>query len=222
MNMTQRINKEVQFFERTRRYFRQHEVQITHQDGFSSQRSPVPARLPSYVAELQADGLLTKGVRGRNGGAEMTATDRINLLLAAVLNHPRGVPLAEGVQCVRDFLSGYAYHAPHLSIEDNTRSAFQFVRSLSIGPLDNLGAALDGLLNDLLSGTFDRWAEGDVVSATVDFHANRVANMLIDRPQFGVSAAFSFGDVNKPSAPIEQIVRISFDALRRLATEETV
>jgi len=43
-------------------------------------------------------------------------------------------------------MAPHAYYSPRLSPEDNTCTAFQFVDGLSIRPINELGAALDALV----------------------------------------------------------------------------
>ena len=117
-------------------------------------------------------------------------------------------------------MAPHAYYSPRLSPEDNTCAAFQFVDGLSIRPINELGAALDALVEDMRSGVFEKWAAGAIVNVAVDFH-RRDARLLIDRPQFGVSAVFTFGDVDQQESAVERIVRINTDAFRRLATGDT-
>jgi hypothetical protein len=179
-----------------------------------------PGTVSDRVADLQGKKLISKGTRGRFGGADMTDSDGINAILAVALDHPRGECVAANVRRIRALPLSLAKYSPlaDASLEDSIHSAFQFVRGLSIRPITTLGEALDGLVGDMRSGAFDAWAAGAVADVAVDFHDNGQSVLLIiDRPQFNKSAVFQFeGPPGKPACT-ERIVRIRRPAFQGLA-----
>jgi hypothetical protein len=178
-----------------------------------------PGTVEARVGDLQDKGLINKGTRGRFGGADMTESDGVNAILAVALDHPRGECVAASVQGIRSLPLTLANYNPlEAAVEDSIRSAFQFVRGLSLRPLDNLGAVLDGLVSDMRSGAFAAWAAGATADLVVDFHDNgQSVVMIIDRPQVNKSAVFQFmGPPGKPACT-ERIVRIRKPAFQGLA-----
>lgn len=176
------------------------------------------------VKELQARCILTKGERGRHGGAIMTATDRINALLACTFDPPNGKTHAENVTRIRCLQGSLAFYNPlgsKLSPEDNTRCAFQVVEGLGI-QFDNLGVALDAIVESMRTGAFKTWAAGAQVSVSVDFHGEHRTILAFDRPQANVSAVFEFIDGHPlEHRPIERFVRLNTAVFERLAAEDT-
>lgn len=151
------------------------------------------------IADMQAAGMFLKGKRGRGGGVDLTATCRINGLLAAALSHPRGVPLADSVREIRSLPIGAARrtHLPDESTVNGARGAFDFLRGLSIHPLDDLGAVLDSTLLDIESGRFKKWAANDRVWLTVEFGNHNLAVMFVlERPDKREGIYLAFGGEN--------------------------
>jgi hypothetical protein len=179
-----------------------------------------PGTVSDRVTALQDNGLISKGTRGRFGGADMTESDGVNALLAVALDHPRGECVAASVARIRSLPLTLANYNPliNASAEDKARSAFQFVRGLSIRPLDDLGAVLDGLVSDMRSGAFEAWAAGATPDLVIDFHdTGRNVVLIIDRWQSNNSAVFGFdGPPGKPACT-ERIVRIRRPAFQGLA-----
>ena len=170
------------------------------------------------VKALQRGGRLSKGERGRYGGAIMTSTDRINGLLACLFDS------VESVERLRGLPLSYALYnpiGPNLSNEDNARCAFQAVEKLNIR-FDDLGVALDAIVESLRTNAFATWSAGTRVSVTVDFLGDNHALLFFDRPQFNVAATFAFtNQSNEKSAPIERFVRVNTVAFERLAVDDT-
>jgi hypothetical protein len=175
------------------------------------------------VKGLQQVCMLTKGERGRHGGAVMTATDRVNALLACAFDPPNGNSHAEHVTRIRRLdlsLAMFNPLGPKRSVEDNARCAFQVVEGLGL-KFDDLGRALDGIVQSIRSGAFETWSAGSLVSVSVDFHGERRAMLAFDRPQANISAMFEFGDGHPTEhAPIERYVRFNTAVFERLAVDE--
>lgn len=176
------------------------------------------------VKTMQQAGLLTKGSRGRYGGGVMTATDRINGLLACVFEPADNESHARTVTRIRRLDLSLAYYNPlgsKLSREDNARCAFQVVEGLGL-KFDDLGIALDGIIQSMRTGAFEKWADGLQVSVSVDFHGERRAMLAFDRPQVNISAMFEFTDGGPPErAPIERFMRLNTEVFKRLAVDDT-
>jgi hypothetical protein len=178
------------------------------------------------VKELQQVCILTKGERGRHGGAIMTATDRINALLACVFDPPSGKSHAENVTRIRRLQLSMAFYnplGPKLSPEDNARCAFQYVEGLGM-KFDDLGHALDAIVQSMRTEAFGQWAAGADVSITADFHGAGTVMLAFDRPQFNVSAIFKFAadEPESGDAAIERIVRLKKAVFERLAVDEPI
>ena len=172
------------------------------------------------VTALQDNGLISKGTRGRFGGADMIESDGVNAILAVVLDHPRGACVAASVARIRALPLTDARYSPlaEVPVVDQMRSAFQFVRGLSIRPVTTLGETLDGLVGDMRSGAFDAWAAGAVPDMVIDFNDGRNAVLIIDRWQSNNSAVFVFDDGTPGKAACtERIVRIRRPAFQGLA-----
>lgn len=169
-----------------------------------------PGTVSDHVVDLQSGGLVRKGSRGRYSGAQLTETDGINALLASGLDYPRGESICSCVQHLRTARLAFATFCPlePASMEDKMRASFEFVRGLSVGPLSNLGLALDGIVRDMRTGALAEWASGAEIDVTVDFHnTDRHVILTIDRPVSNKAAVFSFvGTPGKPTAT-ERIVR---------------
>jgi hypothetical protein len=180
-----------------------------------------PGTVSDRITGLQDNGLISKGTRGRFGGADMTESDGVNAILSVALDHPRGECIAASVARIRSLPLSMAKFQPlenSASLKDSVRSAFQFVRGLSIRPLTNLGDVLDGLVSDLRSGAFETWAAGQTPDLVIDFHdTGRYVGLIIDRWQSNNSAVFGFnGPPGKPACT-ERIVRIRRPAFQGLA-----
>jgi hypothetical protein len=176
------------------------------------------------VRALQQVCMLTKGERGRHGGAIMTATDRINALLACAFDPPNGKSHAEAVTGIRRLPLSLAYYhplGPKLSVEDNARGAFQLVEGLGL-KFDDLGHALDAIVQSMRTGAFEKWAAGAIVTVSADFHSNGTVMLAFDRPQFNVSAMFRFAtdEPETGDVAIERIVRLNKTVFERLAVDE--
>jgi hypothetical protein len=176
------------------------------------------------VKELQARCMLTKGERGRHGGGVMTATDRVNALLACTFDPPSGESHAENVTRIRRLHLSLAFYnplSPKLSPEDNARCAFQAVEGLGMR-FDDLGHALDAIVDSMRKGAFERWAAGAIVTVSADFNGDGTVMLAFDRPQFNVSAIFKFAadDPDTGNMAIERIVRLNKTAFERLAIDE--
>ena len=174
--------------------------------------------------DLLSDGLASKGTRGRNGGAEMTPTDRVNLLLGVAIDHPRGETIGEAVRRIRS-LEMHAVRLTHgldISVEQGIRGGFDFVAGLNIGPLDRLGAVLDGIVQNMQTGAFARWAAGEQITLTLDFHAKgRAAMLVLDRPAGGVYFAFGVDEEFRPSEMgVDRFTRMHRYVFERLAVDE--
>lgn len=169
------------------------------------------------VKELQARRMLTKGDRGRYGGVIMSPTDRVNALLACLFDS------ADIVKRTRRLPLGVAFYnptGPRLSFEDNARCAFQLVEALGI-KFDDLGTALDAVVQSIRTGVFERWVDGTQVSVSVDFHGDSRAILYFDRPQFNKSAVFEFFQERPKEAAIERFVRLNTTVFERLAVDES-
>ena len=168
------------------------------------------------VKELQTCCMLTKGERGRHGGAILTATDRINALLACLFDS------AENVTRVRRLDLSLAYYNPlgqKLSVEDNARCAFQVVEGLGIR-FDDLGIALDSIVQSMRCGAFEKWAAGGAVSVSVDLRGKYHAMLAFDRPQANVSAIFEFStEPAMAELPIDRFTRLNTAGFERLAVD---
>jgi hypothetical protein len=178
-----------------------------------------------YFDELQSASLITKGSRGRNGGAEMLSSDRTNLLLACALDHPRGVHLGDSVRKLRS-LETYVVRQTHrldLDLKQGFRGACDFVDGLSIGPLDGLGDALDCLVDDFSSGAFQAWAANSKVALTLEFSRGMTAALLvIDKDERGVYFGFGTDEEFRPaSTGIDRVVRVYKTVFERLAANDT-
>jgi hypothetical protein len=175
--------------------------------------------------DLLSDGLASKGTRGRNGGAEMTPTDRVNLLLAVAIDHPRGETIGEAVRRIRS-LEMHAVRLTHgldISVEQGIRGGFDFVAGLNVGALDRLGAVLDGIVQNMQTGAFALWAAGDEITLTIDFYAKgRAAMLVLDRPDGrGVYFAFGVDEEFRPSEMgVDRFTRMHRHVFERLAAEE--
>jgi hypothetical protein len=179
-----------------------------------------PGTVSDRITALQDNGLISKGTRGRFGGADMTERDGVNAILAVVLDHPRGECVAASVARIRSLPLTYVKYSPLAgdSDEDSARSAFQFVRGLSIRPITTLGEALDGLVSDMRTGAFDAWAAGQSPDMAIDFHdTERNVVLIIDRWQSNNSAVFQFAGPQGKPACTERIVRIRRPAFQGLA-----
>lgn len=174
------------------------------------------------VKELQACCMLTKGERGRHGGAVMTATDRINALLACVFDPPPNKSHAENVTRIRRRRLSAAHYnplGPKLSFEDNARCAFQVIEGLGLS-FDDLGHAMDAIVQSMRNGAFHQWAASAHINVSADFHGDEVT-LCFDRPQANVSAIFRFSsDEPRSSCAIERIVRFNKAVFERLAVDE--
>jgi hypothetical protein len=175
------------------------------------------------VKGLQQVYMLTKGERGRHGGAVMTATDRVNALLACAFDPPSGKSHAENVTRIRRLDLSSAFYNPlgsKLSVEDNARCAFQVVERLGV-KFDDLGIALDSIVQSIRSGAFEDWKAGAQASVSIDFHGEHRAMLAFDRPQVNVSVMFEFTDGHPAEhAPIERFVRFNTAVFERLAIDE--
>ena len=185
--------------------------------------APIPlGTAADRVKELQARCMLTKGERGRHGGAVMTATDRINALLACIFDPAPGRSIAETVTRIRRLPLSLAYYSPlgkKLSIEENARCAIQVVEGLDM-KFDNFGTTLDGIVQAMRSGAFETWTDGLKASVSADFRGERQVLLAFDRPQVNVSAVFEFSSEKSSDAPIERFLRINTAAFARLAVDE--
>src|SRR5947207_443422 len=93
---------------------------------------------------LRRGAMLSVGRQGPYSGARMSNTDVVNLLLALVIDHKRGDSIAENVQRVRD--------AP---LEHDSRLFVPtFAEKLALAGAKTLGAALDGMLDDMRRGRY--------------------------------------------------------------------
>jgi len=173
--------------------------------------------------DLLVDSLISKGSRGRNGGVEMTPTDRVNLLLAVAVEHPRGETIGESLRRIRSLeMRAVRLTDRHSdTFEQAARGGFDFVAGLNIGPLDRLGNVLDSILQDMQTGAFDRWAAGDEIKITLDFYQKgHAAFLVLDRPS-GRGVFFAFGadeDFRPSETGVERIARMNRWVFERLAT----
>jgi hypothetical protein len=142
----------------------------------------------NLVPILQDADLMTMGVQGRRD--DLSATSRVNLLLAAVLDCPRGVWPADNVKRWRDL--------PMASATPDAFKAAEWIR-----PADDLGRVLDDVLENIILGTFKG-------SVAVEFYGADRAVVHVN------GAAFEFG-FGEASPPISRIIRINRETFRRLA-----
>lgn len=174
------------------------------------------------VKELQVRCMLTKGERGRHGGAVLNATDRINALLACLFDPVPGKSIAATVTRIRRLPLALAFYnplGPRLSVEDNARCAFQVVEGLDV-KFDDFGTALDGIVQAMRSGAYETWAGGLKASVSADFRGEGQVLLAFDLSQANVSAAFEFCSEKSSDAPIERFLRINTAAFERLAVDE--
>jgi hypothetical protein len=109
------------------------------------------------VQQLQNESLISKGSRGRHGGADLTATDVTNALLALTLDHAHGAPVGDSVRRVRGL-----FH-------DEPPSAFDipYPHELWCFTSATAGDALDGIIRDIQAGRIEAWASGEPFKLTV-------------------------------------------------------
>lgn len=179
------------------------------------------------VRSLQAKGLITTGERGRYGGAVVTNSDRVNALLACVLDPADGETHADTIKRLRRLTLELAYYHPtgqELSAEDNNACARQFVEGLGIR-FDNLGTALDGIVQSMRSGIFLQWEDGVDAHVSAEFHDGDRVMLTFDRPSpTNKSAIFAFSPAKKTASksnPVERYVRLNKTAFEQLAVDET-
>jgi hypothetical protein len=175
------------------------------------------------VKTLQQAGMVTKGSRGRHGGVIMTSTDRINGLLACVFEPMGNESHSVTVTRIRRLRLALALYNPltsKLSSKDNARSAFQVAEGLGLN-FDDLGVALDGIVDCMRTGAFEKWKDSLPASVSVHFHGERRAMLVLEQPQVNISAIFDFTDGQAPAQmPIERSMRLNTEVFRRLAVDE--
>jgi hypothetical protein len=179
-----------------------------------------PGTVSDRVTALQDAGMISKGSRGRFGGADMTERDGVSAILAVALDHPRGDAVAANVARLRSLPLSDARYSPldKVPVIDQMRAAFQFVHGLSIPPLTTLGDILDGLVRDMRSGAFDQWAADGAPNMVVEFVDGRLAVLIIDQWKTNNSAIFTFDDgTPSKAACTERVIRIRRPAFQALA-----
>lgn len=183
-----------------------------------------PGTAADCIAELQAAGMCAKGERGRGRGADLTATCKINGLLATALSRPRGIPLADSVREVRTLPIGAARrtHSLNESTVDGILGAFDFMHGLSVAPLNDLGEVLDAVLRDIESGIFKEWAAGDRIWLTFQFsNHNRSAMFVLGRADTKEGIYLAFGEdetFNEDRGWVTRHTQIQLKVLERLAS----
>lgn len=185
-----------------------------------------PAPTVDLYGRYCRDGeLVSKSGRGPRSAAHMTSIDATNWLFSLAIEHERGGDfLRETKRALGTRLLSATYFgssAKGMSLEDNAKSAFQFLGGLKVAVPANLtaGAAIAALIDDMRSGAFDRWAEGVIVEVTADFHASDGRILLMfSRPQFGVSAVLMFARASKKKpVTTEKIYRVHQPVFQGLA-----
>lgn len=154
--LTASLNKEVHYLDTIRRY--SHSMKTGESNTFLSSTFERPVgTVADYVADLQANNLFSRGMRGRYGGADLTDTDIINGMLAIAIDHPRGDTPSESVKRAR---------ALKLDKEPTVLTP-GFTKGLKCFHSATAGEALDNLIFDLRNWHFALWSHGDPWALTV-------------------------------------------------------
>jgi hypothetical protein len=175
-------------------------------------RKPLTTVDGNLIPDLQGADLMPCGVRGRNGGVDLTATHCINLLLAAVLDREYGEPIGGFVRKWRSLPLVVALRNRDMSLDENAREAFEFAAECGVKVGIELGPSLDEILGSTLP---------PAVSISVDLHSNGQAMLAVSLPNVGESAVFHFGNERATAPPIDKFVRINRAAFERLAATDT-
>jgi hypothetical protein len=140
---------------------------------------------PGTVADrgkaLRAADMLTVGVQGPGRGADMTARDAVNLVLANVLDHRRGDDVAAKVQHLRATpILAPMFTEAGRAIGDGRRIA-RFAGVLGFTLAETLGDALDALVRDMQTGAFAKWAGDELYHLTLELVSDGYAQIYLDR-----------------------------------------
>jgi len=172
-----------------------------------------PGTAADRAKSLRASGLLSRGKQGPYGGAHMTDTDAVNLLLANLLDHARGESVAANVARVRRLPTD---DGPALEIPSGLTHGLECFLATQAGP------ALDALLADIRSGRFAAWIAGDSyeLRVTIDSGGGSVFISLV-KPERRERAIYGFASAErrKRKQLIQRSITIDGNAFVQIATQ---
>jgi len=171
------------------------------------------------IPKLQSAGVIP-WVKSRDG-SEIDASYRVTVLLAAAIPSGYGVAPGEAVRFWRSLPMVAPFYrsddGPKLSMEEKVRCAVQFLEGLGIKFDTTLGEVLDGIVESMQSGAFQKWVQVGDVSVSASFHDTHYAALAIDRPQFGKGVILYFGPEKGETPAVQRVVQINRAAFERLA-----